>query len=84
MSSTVAEEVRPREITHQIDRPFLGSMGADLKDPVLLAEYFEYRELYGRHGELPLGTLLELRYRQKRRQAKETESVAPSKNGKKQ
>lgn len=81
MSSAVATEPRPRSITHIRDKPMLGSMGADLTDPELIAEYFEYRDAYNKPGELPMGVLLELRVRQKRRKAQPSAAV-PKKGNK--
>ncbi len=74
MSAAVAEEptfVGPKRdaIRHPQDAPQLRLFGCDVADPEVIAEYFEYRDTYGRPGALPEGVLLELAVAYKRRQA---------------
>jgi hypothetical protein len=72
-TETPAEE--PRRITHPEDSRALKNYGAKIEEEAIIAEYFEYRETFGlgwgeAPGAMPLGTLLELAVRQKRRLAK--------------
>jgi hypothetical protein len=82
LSTTLTEQPKaeattpePRKIRHPQDIAVLRGFGATVDDPALIDEYFEYRETFGlgygtRPGGMPEATLLELRLRQKRRQAK--------------
>ena len=75
MSAAVAEEpvvvgTQRDAVRHAQDAPQLRMFGADLTDPELVAEYFEYRDVYGRPGALPEAKLLDLAVAYKRRQAK--------------
>ena len=72
MSAAVAEEpsvsIPQRDsIRHAQDAPQLRMFGVDLTDPELIAEYFEYRDAYGRPGALPEAKLLDFAVAQKRR-----------------
>jgi hypothetical protein len=74
LSAAVAEQPtvsipQRDEIRHAQDAPQLRLWGVDLKEPELIAEYFEYRDLYGRPGALPEAKLLDFAIAQKRRQA---------------
>lgn len=74
MSAAVAEEpvavVGQRDsIRHSQDAPQLRMFGVDLTEPELIAEYFEYRDIFGRPGSLPEAKLLDFAVAQKRRQA---------------
>ena len=62
--------VEKRIVRHLMDRGDLVQMGADLTDQILVDEYFEYRETFGRPGVLDHATLHRLVVEQKRRKAK--------------
>jgi hypothetical protein len=62
----------PREIKHALDRPYLGSLGANLNDPALQEAYWEWRNLATlsqKPGMLPEAVLMGLRIDQMHRQA---------------
>lgn len=72
MSSAVAEAPEPavRKILHPQDAGILKGFGADLDDPQLVAEYFDFRDSYGRPGQIDQANLHLLRVHQIRRQKK--------------
>lgn len=73
MTTAVVDEpiaVEPRRIGHPQDSAYLLGLGADLKEPELVAEYFEYRDSTRRPGGLEVATLEMLNVHQKRRLAK--------------
>ena len=70
MSAAVAEEPVVRLVSHPQDREGLLYYGADLKEPELVEEYFEYRDCTPKPGRLELATLHMLVVHQRRRKAK--------------
>jgi hypothetical protein len=72
LSAAVAEveEVKARAVSHPQDRPALQSYGADLTDPELIEEYFEFRDSSSKPGMLELATLHLIAVNQRRRKAK--------------
>ena len=73
MSTAVQDapkKVESRSVRHLMDRGALVQLGADLNDQVMVDEYFEYRETFGRPGILDHATLHRLVVEQNRRQAK--------------
>ncbi len=75
MSAAAAVEevpavVEPLKIRHPMDKGVLVNMGADINEPALIEEYFEYRNLFKKPGIMPEATLIHLVVEQKRRATK--------------
>lgn len=72
-ATAVKEEpvvAEPLKIRHLMDKGVLQHMGADLNEPELIEEYYEYRNTFGKPGIMDNATLHRLVVEQKRRQAK--------------
>jgi hypothetical protein len=72
LSSAVVEkpEAPALNITHLQDRGLLMQYGADLEDPALVKEYFEYRNTFRGPGIMDSATLHRLAVEQRKRTAK--------------